>query len=445
MFTTGQAHALQGVTLNIPANGILAMVGRNGMGKTTLCNTIMGIVPGNSGSVLINNTDVLGLNPYQIVDLGVGYVPQGRRVWPSLTVDEHLRLAAKKDGAWTLERLYATFPRLKERRLNGGNQLSGGEQQMLAIGRALLTNPRLLIMDEPTEGLAPIIVEQVEKLISQIVEEEGITVFLVEQNLGVALRISQRIAIMVNGRIAVELDTDELAKDKKMQQQLLGIAGSDEKPDKSIAEEDADLSARADSASDYDAGTLAGLGSKINRFSFGNPLVKELESPISELARVKKFITRWDGAISSTATDLADDKPKLNQSISHDDSNMAYVVGTFDTKSRELFFVHNLLEQHGINAITVDLSTSGQPSTAEIIPSEVAQSHPDGSSVVFTGDRGTAVTEMAIAFRHFLTTKNDVAGIVGLGGSGGTALATPAIAKFTDWRTQDNGFHRRLR
>ena len=140
---------------------MLGVVGRNGMGKTTLCNAVTGLVP-RERQRAARGDEILGLPPNAITRRGIGYVPQGRRVWPSLTVDEHLRLVARATaGAWTVERIYAMFPRLAERKGNGGAQLSGGEQQMLAIGRALLLNPRLLVMDEPTEGLAPVIVEQV--------------------------------------------------------------------------------------------------------------------------------------------------------------------------------------------------------------------------------------------------------------------------------------------
>ena len=151
----GRAHALQGVSLSLE-RGVLAVVGRNGMGKTTLCNAITGLVSAR-GSIKLNGEEILGLAPNAITDKGIGYVPQGRRVWPSLSVDEHLRLVARK-GPWTIDRIYDAFPRLSERKKNGGAELSGGEQQMLAISRALLFNPKLLVMDEPTEGLAPVIV-----------------------------------------------------------------------------------------------------------------------------------------------------------------------------------------------------------------------------------------------------------------------------------------------
>src|SRR3954469_24902418 len=154
----GESHALQGVSLTLET-GVLSVVGRNGMGKTTLCNTLAGLKRASSGSIRILGRETAALEPHEIHRLGVGYVPQGRRLWPSLSVDEHLRLAAgsRRDAAWTIDRVYQTFPRLADRRGNGGSELSGGEQQMLAIGRALLSDPKLLIMDEPTEGLAPAI------------------------------------------------------------------------------------------------------------------------------------------------------------------------------------------------------------------------------------------------------------------------------------------------
>ncbi len=177
----GRAHALQGVTLRLD-RGVLGVVGRNGMGKTTLCNTVMGLVPATRGSIRVGGDELLGLPPNEIVNRGVGYVPQGRRVWPSLSVDEHLRLASRgTKGAWTIERVYSTFPRLAERKRNGGAELSGGEQQMLAIGRSLLSNPRLLVMDEPTEGLAPVIVEQVAAMLKRLADEGEISVLLIEQ------------------------------------------------------------------------------------------------------------------------------------------------------------------------------------------------------------------------------------------------------------------------
>ena len=197
----GRSHALQGVDLTL-GHGVLSVVGRNGMGKTTLCKAIMGLTRASSGSIRVRGEEMLGLPPAQVARHGVGYVPQGRRLWRSLTVDEHLRMtAARQSGAWTVERVYDAFPRLAERKNNSGAQLSGGEQQMLAISRALMTNPRLLIMDEPTEGLAPVIVSQVEEMLVRLGEESDMAILVIEQNIGVATTVSENVAIMVNGRI----------------------------------------------------------------------------------------------------------------------------------------------------------------------------------------------------------------------------------------------------
>jgi ABC-type branched-subunit amino acid transport system ATPase component len=218
----GASHALQGVDLRLD-RGVLSVVGRNGMGKTTLCKAIMGLVPVGAGSISFKGKPLVGLAPAEIARLGVGYVPQGRRLWRSLTVDEHLRLVARAGGAWSIERIYSTFPRLAERRSNGGAQLSGGEQQMLAISRALLMNPQLLVMDEPTEGLAPVIVAQVEEMLVRLAEEGDIDVLVIEQNIGVACAVADTVAIMVNGRINRAAPARELAADRDLQQRLLGV------------------------------------------------------------------------------------------------------------------------------------------------------------------------------------------------------------------------------
>src|SRR3954451_2452963 len=219
----GSSHALQGVDLTLES-GVLSVGGRNGMGKTTLCKTIMGLVRATGGSVRMGGEDLLSLQPAQIARLGVGYVPQGRRLWRSLSVDEHLRMiAGLRRGAWTVERIYDTFPRLAERKSNGGSQLSGGEQQMLAIARALVTNPRLLIMDERTEGLGPVIVAQVEDMLVRLGDEGDIAVLVIEQNIGVATAVSKHVAIMVNGRVNRLIESARLAADRDLQQRLLGV------------------------------------------------------------------------------------------------------------------------------------------------------------------------------------------------------------------------------
>jgi ABC-type branched-subunit amino acid transport system ATPase component len=235
----GQARALQGVSLTL-GHGVLAVVGRNGMGKTSLCNAVTGMVKA-EGLVIFDGQDILGLPSHRITRLGIAYVPQGRRVWRSLTVDEHLQLAARtaRKGEWTVARVYDLFPRLAERRRNGGAQLSGGEQQMLAIARALLFNPRLLVMDEPTEGLAPVIVEQVAGLIRRLAGESDIPVLLIEQNLGVALSVAEQVAVMVNGKVATIVASEVLKNDRQMQESLLGVKSGGREDDDAVAAEQA--------------------------------------------------------------------------------------------------------------------------------------------------------------------------------------------------------------
>jgi branched-chain amino acid transport system ATP-binding protein len=219
----GQAHILQGVTLDVGA-APLALVGRNGMGKTTLCQTIMGMTKASEGEITLGGLRLNGLPSNQIAKAGVALVPQGRRTFPSLTVHEHLRLVAQGRGAaWTIERVYETFPRLAERKGNGGTQLSGGEQQMLAIARALLMNPKLVIMDEPSEGLAPVIVDHLIEVLRQL-SREGMGVLLVEQNLRVATEVAETVAIMVTGRVAATMPASQLAADEELQRRYLGVS-----------------------------------------------------------------------------------------------------------------------------------------------------------------------------------------------------------------------------
>ncbi len=209
----GQSQVLFGVSLRIARGQVATLLGRNGMGKTTLCNAITGLVPA-SGSVRLAGEEILGLPAHLITERGVGYVPQGRRVWPSLSVDEHLRLAAGgARGPWTVARVYEIFPRLAERRRNGGAELSGGEQQMLAIARALLTNPSVLLMDEPTEGLAPVIVQALARVLSRLRAAGGLSIVLVEQNSRVALDFSERTVVMDKGRIVYDGASERLRAD----------------------------------------------------------------------------------------------------------------------------------------------------------------------------------------------------------------------------------------
>jgi branched-chain amino acid transport system ATP-binding protein len=220
----GGAQALEDVSFQM-GNESISIVGRNGMGKTTLCNAIMGIPPARAaGSIRFQGQELLGSPSYRIANRGIGYVPQGRRLFPSLSVDEHLRMIRSRRGSgrWTIAAVYELFPRLAERRRNGGAQLSGGEQQMLAIGRALLTNPSLLIMDEPSEGLAPAIIENLIDTFRRLAEE-GLAILLIEQNLGVATSIAERQLVMVAGRIFTETTAAVLASDAEAQRRFLGV------------------------------------------------------------------------------------------------------------------------------------------------------------------------------------------------------------------------------
>ncbi len=222
----GSAQALEDVTFTMARESI-AIVGRNGMGKTTLCNAIMGIAPPRAaGSIRFDGEELVGLPSHKIARRGVGYVPQGRRLFPSLTVDQHLKIAARgassNGSSWTRERVYELFPRLAQRKSNGGAQLSGGEQQMLAIGRALVTNPRIVVMDEPSEGLAPAVIESLIETFKHL-EEEGLAILLIEQNLGVATALAERQLVMIGGSIAAETTASALAGDPELQRRYLGV------------------------------------------------------------------------------------------------------------------------------------------------------------------------------------------------------------------------------
>jgi branched-chain amino acid transport system ATP-binding protein len=220
----GPAHVLHDVSFTMGDEPI-AIVGRNGMGKTTLCAAIVGMFPPRvSGSIRFAGQELVGKPSYRIARRGIGYVPQGRRLFPSLSVDEHLRMIEGGRGTkrWTPQRIYELFPRLAERKRNGGAQLSGGEQQMLAIGRALLTNPRLLIMDEPSEGLAPAIIENLTEVFIKLAEE-GLRILLIEQNLAVATALAERQLVMIAGEIAAETTAGELGGSPELQRRFLGV------------------------------------------------------------------------------------------------------------------------------------------------------------------------------------------------------------------------------
>ncbi len=438
----GRAHALQEVSLRLD-HGVTAVVGRNGMGKTTLCNAITGLVPA-SGSVRLCGEEILGLPPNAITDRGIGYVPQGRRVWPSLTVDEHLRLALRdRSGPWTVARVYQTFPRLAERKGNGGAELSGGEQQMLAIARALLFNPILLVMDEPTEGLAPVIVQQVAEMLKRLAADGSISVLLIEQNLGVAIEAADTVDVMVNGRIARSMPSAELAADRDLQQRLLGVKVGGDEGEGEDSPEALGAVAPPDTVTVY----------TVRRAGDETAAAAPAPEPEPSAERAVRGFTRWNAAdprsaprdrlldgradpgapvpsFDEAAATLAEGRPAgrvMEFPVAATVGRAAYVAGTFDTKGRELFFLRNCLDKLGLRTVTVDLATSGKPSPAMIHPREVARHHPKGERAVFTGDRGSAVSEMAVAFEQFVARRRDLGGLISAGGSGGTALATLAM------------------
>jgi branched-chain amino acid transport system ATP-binding protein len=221
----GSAHILHGVSFSMGAEPV-ALIGRNGMGKSTLCKTIVGLLGATGhaeGSARLDGVELQGRPAYKIAKAGVGYVPQGRRLFTSLTVDEHLQIVgAPRNAAWTPDRVYELFPRLAERKNISGTSLSGGEQEMLSIGRALLTNPRVLIMDEPSEGLAPTVVETLIQTIKDLAAA-GMGLLVVEQNLGVATSLATRQLVMVAGSIAAETTAEELLADPEAQKRYLGV------------------------------------------------------------------------------------------------------------------------------------------------------------------------------------------------------------------------------
>ncbi len=223
----GVSHVLQGVSMKIGPGEVVCLLGRNGAGKTTTVSSIIGFVKSRDGKILMNGEDISGLAVEKRARTGIALVPQGRRVFPLLTVEENLVIGGRKgkargdSGGWTLERVYELFPRLRERRTNLGSQLSGGEQQMLAIGRALMANPALILMDEPSEGLAPMVIEEVYRVIGQLASK-GMSILLVEHSLEQAIALASRIYIMNKGKIVFET-TDPAALTDEVRERFLGV------------------------------------------------------------------------------------------------------------------------------------------------------------------------------------------------------------------------------
>ncbi len=220
----GDSYVLQGISLEIPARQVVALLGRNGVGKTTLIRSIVGFTPARRGRILFQDKDITHLAAYKIVRMQIGLVPQGRRIFPSLTVQENLAIAARaSDGSgWNFRKIYALFPRLEERRNQQANTMSGGEQQMLAIARALISNPIFLLMDEPTEGLAPVLVREVGDAILRL-KEGGLSIFLVEQNLSFAKKFADYAHVMSKGKIVHSSTPMELWENQDIKHRYLGV------------------------------------------------------------------------------------------------------------------------------------------------------------------------------------------------------------------------------
>ncbi|WP_456684951.1 Tm-1-like ATP-binding domain-containing protein, partial [Bradyrhizobium sp. P5_C11_2] len=318
-------------------------------------------------------------------------------------------------GPWTVERVYDTFPRLAERKSNGGSQLSGGEQQMLAISRALLTNPHLLIMDEPTEGLAPVIVSQVEEMLARLGDEGDISVLVIEQNIGVATAVSRNVAIMVNGRVNRIIDSARLATDRELQQRLLGVGthGVDE----------AEIEAGPAKA-EADGPPQPARKGPI-RVYVSNPVQPTRWSQPVPIARIEAAARTQSTGVTrlEEATRQRRESPASRAS----GPQVVLVVGTLDTKGTELRFIRDIVAGSGLRTRLVDVSTSGKATSCDVTAQEIALNHGRGGANVFGADRGASVTAMADAFERWLRRQGNVAGIISAGGSGGASLVAPGM------------------
>ena len=379
----------------------------------------MGLVRATGGSIRMNGEDLLSLQPAQIARLGVGYVPQGRRLWRSLTVDEHLRMiAGRRRGAWTVERIYDTFPRLAERKSNGGGQLSGGEQQMLAIARALLTNPRLLIMDEPTEGLAPVIVAQVEDMLVRLGEEGDIAVLVIEQNIGVATAVSD------TGR--------DHGQRPDQPHDRLRAAGRRPRPAAAPARRRPPWRSRADIDAETNERCRGAPGGRAGRRAMA-PIRVYVSNPIAADALVA---ARADRAHRSRARTLSSGVLRLEDRCGH----------AATRRSRQAPDRRPCLSSARSTPRARNCASSATSWPAAACARGSSTSRPAASSPPATSrrrksrstiraaaarcsdrDRGAAVTAMAEAFANWLRRQTDVVGIISAGGSGGASLVAPAM------------------
>ncbi len=319
-------------------------------------------------------------------------------------------------GPWTIERIYETFPRLAERKNHGGSQLSGGEQQMLAIARALLTNPQLLIMDEPTEGLAPVIVAQVEEMLVRLGDDGDMAVLVIEQNIGVATAVSRNVAIMVNGRVNRTIDSARLAADRDLQQRLLGVGLH--------SDLEADVEAGpAKAATDSAPQPMRSKGPV--RIFVSNPTLPTRWSQPVPIARIEAAAR----VVSAGITRLEEVTRQRREPATIQTSGppVVLVVGTLDTKGAELRFIRDIIAGSGLRTRLVDVSTSGKTSSCDVSAQEIALNHGRGGSGVFGTDRGASVTAMADAFAKWLRRQGNIAGIISAGGSGGASLVAPGM------------------
>lgn len=221
----GKSHILQGISIEVRPHECIALLGRNGAGKTTTLKSIMGLAPPRDGRILFKGQDITTLKPYEMSRLGIALVPEDRQIFTTLTVTENLRISSQKarsDGRWTIDHVFDAFPRLAERRNNRGSQLSGGEQQMLTIARALMTNPELLLLDEPSEGLAPLIVETVLEIIQEV-KKEGLTIVIVEQNIDATKLVADRYYILQQGQKVFGGSHEEFWSQPKLKEEFLGV------------------------------------------------------------------------------------------------------------------------------------------------------------------------------------------------------------------------------
>ena len=418
------------LSLKISAGQMVALVGPSGCGKSTLIQLLERFYDPTAGSVLLDGADLKTLN-LKWLRSQLGLVAQEPILFLGSISDN---IGYGKEGA-TKEEIEAAakmanphgFITEKEEGYNiqvgqGGGKLSGGQKQMLAISRALLANPKLLVMDEPTEGLAPVIVDQVAEMMLQLGHEGDMAILVIEQNIGVATSVSDTVAIMVNGQINRTLEASVLAADRDLQQRLLGVGRHAE--DEIEPAEDtrpAGESARERLADVYVVARGEGNGAP---------------SSSGAIQTVSRMPNRWNLPAASLRDEMvdrrnptADEEGRKVFQIPYSEriGKTAFIAGTFDTKGQELGYLRDCIKKLGIQVRTIDLSTSQKPSRADVTPLQVAGYHPRGTSAVFSDDRGASVAAMAEAFARYMAAQRGVGGLISAGGSGGTSIATAGM------------------